>query len=337
MNYFVNTTVKHNFVFMTKKDNLISLDLTNVSSADSNINLFSFSSGGSTTSLTDTYQSVSMVFVAGVQYQITGFNGVIFNNYFTAPVIATIGALMTDLNTGGLSAFAVFSYEANPSAPNYKIFAKIINPNFTFTNFSSLTPTVTTLFGAKYYTLQNSTVVPTAIEGFTYTELMNELQQQPCILNSVDVYASSIGQASLRWYKTLKETSGFSIVNVDSPKIDPMQVQFAITGIDLKFITSPLNVLQYSVKGNETVRLIFYFTEIDQSDKMIEETVEPKKIKPIEMIKVKQSINPVFDLLGITIEKKITIKQKIESKVDKGDVTDEEIYNSFDGLDYTEM
>jgi hypothetical protein len=98
-----------------------------------------------------------------------------------------------------------------------------------------------------------------------------------------------------------------------------------------------LNILQYAVKGNETVRLIFYYTQIDQSSEMLEKLAEPKKVKPIEMIKVKQSINPVFDLLGISIEKKITIKQKIESKVDKGDVTDEEIYNSFDGLDYTEM
>ena len=52
---------------------------------------------------------------------------------------------------------------------------------------------------------------------------------------------------------------------------------------------------------------------------------------------MQESINPLFDLVGETTSKKISIKEKVVSKVDFSDVTDEDVYNSFDGLDFKEL
>ena len=50
---------------------------------------------------------------------------------------------------------------------------------------------------------------------------------------------------------------------------------------------------------------------------------------------IKQSINPFFDLMGIKNIEKINIKEDIKKTINlRDDVTDEEVYNSFDGLDF---
>ena len=66
-----------------------------------------------------------------------------------------------------------------------------------------------------------------------------------------------------------------------------------------------------------------------------EEIIAPKTIEKI--IIMQESINPLFDLVGETTSKKISIKEKVVSKVDFSDVTDEDVYNSFDGLDFKEL
>ena len=60
--------------------------------------------------------------------------------------------------------------------------------------------------------------------------------------------------------------------------------------------------------------------------------VLPKKV---EKMIIKQSINPFFDLMGIKNIEKINIKEDIKKTINlRDDVTDEEVYNSFDGLDF---
>ena len=53
---------------------------------------------------------------------------------------------------------------------------------------------------------------------------------------------------------------------------------------------------------------------------------------------LRESINPLFDLIGIKNLKKINIKDSVTKNIKlRNNVTDEEIYNSFDGIDYKEI
>ena len=90
------------------------------------------------------------------------------------------------------------------------------------------------------------------------------------------------------------------------------------------------------MKGGEKVRIWLYYKMIGIS--------HPSEIPPIskvlptkkvEKMIVKQSINPFFDLMGITNVKKINIKEDIKKTINlRNDITNEEVYNSFNGLDY---
>ena len=132
--------------------------------------------------------------------------------------------------------------------------------------------------------------------------------------------------------------SGVSATDFNRPRIDPMQNQFAIEHIDANFTPSPINILNYNMKGLESVRMWFYYDRIDISEinqKKFNEIIEPKTIN--KMIKITKSINPLFDLVGTKQERQITIKEKLAPTIEKRDVTDEEVYNSFDGLDFKEL
>lgn len=193
-----------------------------------------------------------------------------------------------------------------------------------------------------YYFTPIQVIAGTTVEvstgtSITYAELLNELQNQPYIISYVNVYADSQSQSTQRLRKTQKEANGISLVDFKRPKLDPMQNQFAIENIETNFTPSPLNALNYNLKGNQSVRMWLYYNRIDMSEITEDKFKELENPKPKEMI-VRESINPVFDLLGITNVKKINIKEDIKKNmVLRDDVTDEEIYNSFDGLDYNEL
>ena len=190
-------------------------------------------------------------------------------------------------------------------------------------------------FGAPIETISGSTVEVTTEGGITYNELLSELQTQPYIINPVNIYTNTQAQSLQRFRKTQKEATGYTLIEFERPKLDPMQNQFAIEGIQTKFTPSALNALNYNIKGGQTVRIWLYYKMIDMS--------VPKEIPPItkvlpkkvEKMIIRQSINPFFDLMGITNVKKINIKEDIKKTINlRNDVTDEEVYNSFDGLDY---
>ena len=191
-------------------------------------------------------------------------------------------------------------------------------------------------FGTPIETIAGSTVSVTTEGGITYNELVSELQTQPYIINPVNIYTNTQAQSLQRFRKTQKEATGYTLIEFERPKLDPMQNQFAIEGIETKFTPSALNALNYNIKANQTVRIWLYYKMIDIS--------HPSEIPPIskvlptkkvEKMIIKESINPFFDLMGITNVKKINIKEDIKKTINlRNDVTDEEVYNSFDGLDY---
>lgn len=185
--------------------------------------------------------------------------------------------------------------------------------------------------------LSGSTVTVETEGGITYDELVSELQTQPYIINPVNIYTNTQVQSLQRFRKTQREANGVSLIEFERPKLDPMQNQFAIEGIETKFTPSSLNALNYIVKGRETVRIWLYYNRIDMSE-MTEKKFEKLDNKKTEKMIVRESINPIFDLLGITNVKKINIKEDVKKNlVLRDDVTDSEVYNSFDGLDYNEL
>ena len=317
---------------------LIALTLTNILNVDSEVDLFSYGVGGTSTNNTTTYYKINFTFVSGVQYQLLSTIGGVFTNYFTAPSILTINDLILDFNSFGLSTYGLFSYEVNGSAPNYTLIIQILNSTFVPTTFRSLTPTVNYSAGNPYTTILNSTVTISTGTSITYGELLSELQNQPYIINSINVYANTKQQSMQRLKKIKRTMSGVSATDFNRPRIDPMQNQFAIEHIDANFTPSPINILNYNMKGLESVRMWFYYDRIDISEinqKKFNEIIEPKTIN--KMIKITKSINPLFDLVGTKQERQITIKEKLAPTIENRDVTDEEVYNSFDGLDFKEL
>lgn len=319
---------------------LISLELTNIANADSEINLFSGGLSGSSSSNTTTYYRINFPFTLVNQFKLQYTLGGVSNNYFTSPLLATIDLLIADLNAflfTGLG-YAFFSYAPNGISPNYTLIIRIINPTFIPTIFSSLTPDVSYPAGNPWIAISGTTVVISTGTNISYSELQNELQSQPYIINTVNVYANTQVQAMQRLKKTTKLATGVVSVDFNRPKVDPMQNQLAIEGIDTKFIPSPINAINYNMKALESVRMWFYYSRIDMSEinqEKFEEIIAPKTIEKI--IIMQESINPLFDLVGETTSKKISIKEKVVSKVDFSDVTDEDVYNSFDGLDFKEL
>lgn len=193
----------------------------------------------------------------------------------------------------------------------------------------------TYIFGSPIETIAGSTVSVTTEGGITYNELLSELQNQPYIISTVNIYTNTQAQSLQRFRKTQKEATGYTLIEFERPKLDPMQNQFAIEGIQTKFTPSSLNALNYNMKGNQTVRIWLYYKMIDMS---VPSNIPPiTKVSPkkAEKMIIKKSINPFFDLIGIKNIEKINIKEDIKKTINlRNDVTDEEVYNSFDGLDY---
>ena len=194
---------------------------------------------------------------------------------------------------------------------------------------------MTYYFGDAIEVIAGSTVTVQTEGGITYNELVSELQTQPYMINPVNIYTNTQAQSLQRFRKTQKEATGYTLIEFERPKLDPMQNQFAIEGIQTKFTPSSLNALNYNIKASQTVRIWLYYKMIDISHPSEIPPITKFLPKKVEKMIIKESINPFFDLMGITNVKKINIKEDIKKTINlRNDVTDEEVYNSFDGLDY---
>ena len=194
---------------------------------------------------------------------------------------------------------------------------------------------MTYYFGDAIEVIAGSTVTVQTEGGITYNELVSELQTQPYMINPVNIYTNTQAQSLQRFRKTQKEATGYTLIEFERPKLDPMQNQFAIEGIQTKFTPSSLNALNYNIKASQTVRIWLYYKMIDISHPSEIPPITKFLPKKVEKMIIKESINPFFDLMGITNVKKINIKEDVKKTINlRNDVTDEEVYNSFDGLDF---
>ena len=164
-------------------------------------------------------------------------------------------------------------------------------------------PSFSYTFGTSTEVIAGSTIAVTTEGGITYSELVSELQSQPYIISSVSIFTNSQIQAVQRFRKTEKQQNGITLIDFDRPRLDPMQNQFAIEGIETKFTPSSLNSLNYNIKGSESVLLWLYYDRIDMSDfnevKKVNDEIVAENIQRVEPIKnvAKNYINPLFDLL----------------------------------------
>jgi hypothetical protein len=312
---------------------LISLTLTNIASIDSEVNLL-FSPSGENNSPFDTYYRAEIVFYSSNSFSVDYTSGGVpySNYYYSMTSIDSMIALM-NIDFDGL---AVFTYEINDSVPYYYINIEILDSRIVFTSINLLLDTPIVYPFSAIEVISGSTVTVQTEGGITYNELLSELQTQPYIINPVNIYTNTQAQSLQRFRKTQKEATGYTLIEFERPKLDPMQNQFAIEGIQTKFTPSALNALNYNIKANQTVRIWLYYKMIDISQPS--EIPPIKKVLPtkkVEKMIIKESINPFFDLMGITNVKKINIKEDIKKTINlRNDITDEEVYNCFDGLDY---
>ena len=313
---------------------LIVLNLQNLSSVDSEVNLFSYTSPNSPNSIVDTGYVATIVY--GIHMFINGFrpSGTSFGQFITS---TDVNDLVNQLNTNSVAWFEVQCTFAIDGS-------KLIVTNTQGAIFTSIADADTLIpyFFTNYEVISGSTVnVGTVGSGLTYSELVSELVAQPYLIESLNVYANTLSQVGVRWKKAKRETNGTSFIDFDMPRVDPMQTQFAIEGIQLNYTPSPINYLNYRVKGNQSVRLFFYYKykgklelnlrpqnkQIELNTSVIEKPTITKNMK--ENIKL-----PLFELVKPIQQKKISIKEKLSSKVVTKDVTHEEIYTAFDGLDF---
>ena len=312
--------------------NLIVLELQNLTSVDSDVNLFAYPNSNDVNSIST--QSYSVSFSQQNLMSIQGYyaSGLPFNQSITS---TSISDLVNQLNTNSVSWFGV---QCTFTLYGSRLIITDLN-NTTFTSIIGLIIEANYYF--SYYDLiKDSTVSVTTFNGLTYPELVSELVLQPYYLESMNVYANNVQQVGTRIKKAKREANGIKFIDFNTLRVDPMQKQFAIENVPIKFTPSPINYLNYRVKGNQTVRLLFYYKhkdklELTSDDPGNEIEVEVEVEKSEKKIDMKKEIKlPLFELIKPIQRKKMTIKEKLSSKIVSKDVTNEEIYTAFDGLDF---
>jgi len=328
----------YNYIcFMEMPKNLISFDLFNISDVDSSVNLFSQPSVNtlSNNSFTSIFFKSNFEFISGAVYNIRGVvsTGAFFQ-WLSSGVIVTINDLITELNIFASTSNMTFTIEG--TNPYYTITFNSSNQNYYILELFRVYNSPVTDSPFINYSVITGSTVSVQTNGVSYPEICNELQQQSYIIESCNVYANSQSQSSEQFNKISKTPMGNVSTDLNVPRLDPMQNQFAIENIDLKFTPSPLNKLEYTIKGGESVRMFFIYNNIIPVPKELNPIIkiETKKIYP--MIFLKPISNPLFELTRIKNKKNESIKDVVSNQITLREITDEEVFNSFDGLDFNE-
>lgn len=335
--------------------NLISIELTNNTSSYFEVGLFS-GIPNSSDSYTETnykvdsfvYNNGDSVIVNGVRSNTTGFGETISST--------DINDLMTQLNSSAerlvFDCDSVFTY-VQLTANTY--FINVSNAGGT-TFTSMVNDTTSNFYFYSTYEALNSTPIGIVTDnGIDYNELCSEVQNQPYIFDSVAVFANSIDQLTKTFKIVNREPDGHKITELAMPVADPMQTQFVLYGINVEFSPSPTNSLRYTLLGGESVKLWFFYRNIDQVEvdsntkyekeflvyntNNIMEMAKPASLKNNTMKKNTFYIvsNPMFDLAKPKFDlKKITIKDKVSKHVESKEISNEEVYNAFSGSDFFE-
>lgn len=319
--------------------NLISLDFTNISNVTSDVNIFSF---GSSFGATDTYFTTTFAFYTAIQFNSLSF-GSPTSKIFDG---ASISVIVNDMNAFYSNIYK-FTYElvsGTGIGAIYRVYAKQLNINYTAVSIVTvIEPDLNYYYFSEQNVIYGSTVAVTSNSELSYNEISNDLQVQPYIIDSINVYANTISQVDTRWKKITKNANGLSATDFNQPRVDPMQKQFAIENIQLNFIPSSINNLGYRLNGLETVRVFFYYRTKDQFDlgkkqRLSQENFNTNTpiLKPEIMIHKKQINIPLIDLTKERI-KTVSVKEKIAKEIKPREISEAEVFSAFDGVDYKEI
>lgn len=314
--------------------NLISLDFTNISNVTSDVNIFSF---GSISGGTDTFFATTFAYYPTVQLTNSSFGSPTIDSFFGG----TISDLISNMNAFYIGIYE-FTYElvsGTGIGAIYRLYLKQLDTNYIAVSIYSNQD----YFFTENNVISGSTVAVISNSELSYNEISNDLQVQPYIIDSINVYANTLSQVDIRWKKITKNANGLSATDFNQPRVDPMQKQFAIENIPLNFTPSSINNLGYRLNGLQTVRVFFYYRTKDQFDLgnkkcLSQENFNPNTpfLNPEIMIHKKQINIPLIDLTKERI-KTVSIKEKIAKSVKPREISEAEVFSAFDGVDYKEI
>jgi hypothetical protein len=317
--------------------NLISLDLTNISSTTSDVDIFSF---GSSSGATDTYFITKFAYFPTVDLTNLSFGSPITDSFFSSSIVN----LVNKFNDSYIGIYS-FTYElvsGTGIGAIYRLFVKQLD-----TNYTPVSIYIESINQYYYFTensiIKNSTIAVTSNSELTYNEISNDLQVQPYIIDSINVYANSLLQVDQRWKKVSRNANGVSFTDFNQPRVDPLQRQFAIENISVNFVPSSVNNLGYRLLGLETVRAFFYYRINNQFDlsenKRLEYSNFTQNTPFIIPKDMNTKMNVSIPLIEITKPKEniMSIKDKVAPKIKPREITEAEVFSAFDGVDYKEM
>ena len=182
-------------------------------------------------------------------------------------------------------------------------------------------------------------------DNLTYDELVNDLSNNPYYFSSASIFANTISQVSQKINRLKKTANGIVFEDLRFPRVSPEQKQFVINGIDIDFAPSPINRLKYKVLANQSVSLWFFYTNKDKFD--IKE-IETKEVQEVQKLKIEKEMKGKIEVVAPMVKlvndklnsKKRTIKELVSKGIklrDNEEISNEEVFNSFDGSDFKEI
>ena len=323
------------------EQDIINIDLENLSSSDSEIDLFSYESNDINSIAQTIYIGIIDNITSPIDVKVFYLNeGVSFNTTFSSQ--NDLDDFVLNANSFFSGKF-IFSYEYY-SLTESKMFVNVLNSNYAMVKIKT---TIDFLFNP--YTVINGTKIAVSSDNLTYPELLQELVNQPYFFDSMSVYANTNEQAMEIVTKVKKTQAGESYQELSFPKIDPKQFQPVIEGIELNYSPSPINKLKYTVKGSQSLSLWFYYRHrpiISLKNKKVididSKDINQNESKPeVKIMNVKKSIYaPMFLLANKNVAKKKSIKDLIKSKSKLRDITqisENEVFKAFDDTDFKEI
>jgi len=239
-------------------EKIIDLDIINTDlSNESTINLFelpNLSSGGGVTTYeleTDPINDVTMT-SAGLTWTVYegGIPTLVYSGTLPSPASAarsTLAAALT-ATTNGTWVVDGQKFKTTDSTTQY-------------TSGNKVTTLLTFFFNIATTSINTGSPVEVVGDEQEYNSLSEELNFGSYRLDYVNVYADNIEQANRYFSKTIRNSNGNKRVNIENPTISPVQSQFAVEEVNIDYVVTPTNKLEYTLGAGESVRLIFKYSQ----------------------------------------------------------------------------
>lgn len=317
--------------------NLIYLNLTNISSTDSEINLFKTNPNSNDS--TDTYFKTTYAYYPTAELSIYVDGVQTLSNYFGA----TISQQVQSMNDS-LGEFLTFTYElvsGSGIGAIYNLIVKQLNTSYVLTYVN----TNQNYYSTEYTTALDSTISINSTNGLSYNELCSEISVHPYRIDKVGVFSPDQTQLLERFKKVSVQSNGISNTDFNYQILDPYQKQNILTNIETDFIPSSLSYLNYRVLGSQSVSMYLYYSTTQLEKPLLEvdskNTIALNDIKKTKKIivmsrKIVSTTPPLISLVNNqkqVIKKASSLKEALKNSLGEKP-TNEDVFNAFEGSDY---